>query len=68
MKTVELTAAQKAMIVKYFLSGSVKGFLEDMEEFWEGIDQEEIDNNDRAYRRAVSDFMDECQEQLLSLI
>lgn len=61
-----LTTHQKKEVVKYLLAGVGKGLFEDCDEFWEGITQEEIDENFEAYRDAVDEFIDGLKEKILA--
>lgn len=54
---MNLTKNQKRIVLEYVLGDVGKGLFEDCEEIWEGMNEDEIDENYPALRDAVDDFM-----------
>jgi len=65
---VELTVAQKKLVINYMLGSVGKGLFEDCQEFWAGMQQEEIDQQYPAYREAVESFVDGLKQHLLRAV
>ena len=59
---VRLSDRQKKLIIDYLMCFS-KGIVEDSE-FWEGVSQEEIDNNYDEWRDAIEEFIQDAKTQL----
>lgn len=60
---IDLTLHQKRVIVDYMLGGVSKGLFEDVEEFWEGVD--DIEGTYPSYRDATDEFVEELKQKIL---
>jgi hypothetical protein len=65
-KPVKLSEKQKKFIIDYLLCFS-KGIVESSE-FWEGISQEEIDNNYDEWQDEIVGFIEETKHHLETTI
>lgn len=65
---VELSDAQKRVIIDYMLGGVSKGIFEDCPEFWDGIADEKIDELYPAYREVSEQFVEQLKQHLLDTI
>jgi hypothetical protein len=65
---VELSSAQKKLVIEYMLGSVGKGMFEDVTEFWSGMKQEEIDHLYPSYKDAVERFVQELKHHLLVTI
>ncbi len=62
---VELTKGQKETIIRYVLGGVSKGLFEDCEAFWEGMNNQQIDEQYSSYRQAVEEYVENLKDKLL---
>lgn len=65
---VQLTQGQKVQAIKYHLSGCSKGLFEDCEEFWEGMTQDQIDQQYPALSGAAETFMMKVRDMVIEKI
>ncbi len=63
--SVELTVNQKKVAIGYILGDVSKGLFEDCEDFWEGMSQEQIDDEYGSYRQAVEEYVESLKLKLL---
>jgi hypothetical protein len=63
--SIELTKNQKRIVLEYVLGDVGKGLFEDCEEIWEGMTEDEIDENYPDLRDAVDNFMAEVKQKAL---
>ena len=61
---MDLTLAQKRIVVNYVLGGPGKGIFEDIPEFWDGI--EDIDEAYGPLRDAVDEYVEGLKEKMLA--
>ncbi len=62
---VQLTKNQKRVLLDYLLGGVGKGVFEDCPEFWQGMEESQIDELYGAYRDASDKFVDEVREYVI---
>lgn len=67
MSKFELSSKQKEYILNYIMVDS-KGLFEDCNELWEGMTEEEFEENYSSIKEAVYKFIDEARQTLINMI